>query len=370
MKRLGVLFVVSLIFVIGVLGSSRAEGPLSLVKTVPLGSTTHDVALKDNFAYAATKLGLTVLDISNPAAPIPRGSVAINSSGGSQGVEVAGQYAYVASRDAGLKIVDVSNPDAPRVVGSAKVSGQAWDVAIKDNVAYVASYGKGQIQLFDVSNPASPRLIRSIGIFKWTNPGADEVYLEKLNSYATAGNALVTGVSVTGNILVSVDWGLGRLTYHDVTNAANPVFRGTHQAPFLLKALADPDRDVVYMLSAYGGTSGIYTVPISIMAPDRSTYHAECSQCDYLSSNGGMGQGGLALSSSGNHLLYDGGGKTVLHVVDSSDPTFLKELVSVRIGRTGVGLAEHMGLAIRGDYIFLAAGAFGVQVYLYPPLSD
>jgi hypothetical protein len=373
MRELKVLVAIGFIFVMGFLGSARAAGPLTHVTTVPLGTKAHDIVLQGAFAYVVTDLGLTIVDVSNPASPVVRGSV---SNGKTQGVDVKGSYAYMASQTKEvcetahyLRVIDISDPDAPTIIGSKVLPGQTWDVAVKDNIVYVASFG-GELYVFNIANPADPILVKRIGLLKWSKPGLDAVNLEKLNNYVTTGNALTTGVSVTGNALVTVDWGYGRLYYYDVTTAANPVFKGTHYAPFLLKAEADPDSDVVYMLGAYARFSGLFTVPISAMGSTHSTRYDQCSSCDFLPANHVIGQGGLAVSANGKYVLYVGGLEAQLHVVDVSDPADRQEVASVSIGEPQVKLAETIGLTSRGDYIYVAGGATGVQVYLFPGLSN
>ncbi|MBZ0168052.1 LVIVD repeat protein [Candidatus Methylomirabilis lanthanidiphila] len=366
MRKLRVLLAISFMVLMGVHGSALAAGPLTHVTTVPLGAKAHDVVLQDDFAYVVTDLGLTIVDVSNPAAPVVRGSV---STGKTQGVAVKGSYVYVASQTKDLRIIDISDPDAPTIIGFEVLPGQTWDVAVKDNIVYAASFG-GELYLINISNPQDPILVKRIGLLKWSNPGADALNLEKLNNYVTSGNALTTGVSVTGNALVTVDWGYGRLYYYDVANAANPIFRGTHYAPFLLKAEADPVNDVAYMLGAYGKFSGLFTVPISAMGSTYSTRYDQCPSCDFLPANHVIGQGGLAVSTNGKYVLYVGGGKAQLHVVDVSIPADRHEIVSVSIGEPQVGLAETIGLTSRGDYIYVAGGATGLQVYLFSGLSD
>ena len=138
--------------------------------------------------------------------------------------------------------------------------------------------------------------------------------------------------------------------------------------PFLLRAEADPAKNVVYMLVAYSKISGIYTVPISLLAPTRVTHYKECPQCRFLKSKGNIDQGGLGLSPGGDRLFY-GGGHREFHVVDVVDPDRLHDLAFAEIDH-GLGLAEIMGFASRGDFIYVAAGVSGLQVYSFPSASD
>ena len=169
MRNLRVLFTISFILLMGVLGSARAAGPLTHVTTVPLGTKAHDIVLQGDFAYVVTDLGLTIVDVSNPASPVVRGSV---STGKTQGVDVKGSYAYVASQTKDLRVIDISNPDAPTIIGLKAISGQTWDVALKDNIVYVASFG-GELYVFNIANPKDPILVKRIGLLKWSKPALD-----------------------------------------------------------------------------------------------------------------------------------------------------------------------------------------------------
>jgi LVIVD repeat len=346
-----------------------ADGPLTRVNTVALGTAAHDIVLEGNLAYVATDAGLMILDLANPAFPVVRGSAAISGSGKSIGLHVEGGYAYLACQNAGLQVFDVSNPDAPTLVAVRKVIGAVWDVAVKDHIAYVVSFS-GELYLFDITVPTNPVQIRMIGLPAWRSPAGDAANLTKLNNYVTSGNAKATGVSVAGSHLFATDWAYGRLYYYDVTNAGQPVFAGTHDAPFILRAEADPVRDVVYMLSASGGVSGIYTVPISALGPTHSTRHSTCGVCGYLKSNYGIDMGGLGIVPGGRYMFYAGGKVGEFHVVDVTDPAHMQNVASTTIGPHRVQLAQTMGLQAFGDYLYFAAGATGIQVFTFPGLSD
>ena len=355
---------------------ASADGPLSLVTTVDLPANAHDVAVAGRFAYVATDTGLTVLDVGDdlgtPEAPTRRGSVA---AGKCQNVEVSGARAYLACTTA-LKIVDIANPDAPRVIGTRTLS-YAWDVAVQGTVVYVSSFA-GELFVVDVSAPAAPRLVKTIGLIAWRSPGADAENLARLNAHVKVGNAKATGVSIAGNRLFTVDWAYGRLYAYDISNPADPVFAGTHYVPYVLKAVPDPVRNVVYMLSAYSTTSGIYTVPVSALSRDVASTHATCAECRYLRNTKtvGIDQGGLALTPDASHLFY-GGGRQLgeFHIVDPDallDPRPDTEnpphQATVNIGLHRVGTANIMNGEAAGELIYFAAGALGVQVYHWPGL--
>jgi hypothetical protein len=343
-------------------GPAGAESPLTLVTRVPIASKTHDVAVQGSLAYVATEAGLSIVDVTTPASAAVVGSVPASSSLRSQGVTVQHPYAFLAGQTAGLIVVNVSNPAAPTVVATRAVYGGLWDVAVKGSIVYGVSF-YGEMYVFNVANPAAPVIAKTIGLPGWGTSG-DDVYLKQLRDGVTSGNAKLTGVSVAGNSLFAVDWGYGRLYYYDLsTDPLNPTFAGTHYAPFLIKAEADLARDVVYMLSAYSSVSGLRTVPISKMSPTISTKYTSCPECGFIKSINGLDMGSLAILDS-THVAYAGGkGDGEFHVVDVTIATAMSDVAVTEVGPTSIAMANGMGMTAVGEYIFLAAGALGMQIY-------
>ena len=66
-----------------------------------------------------------------------------NTSGQAKEVVVAGNLAYVADGTAGLQVIDVSNPASPVRLGSYPTRGTARGVAVAGNRVYVANDEKG-----------------------------------------------------------------------------------------------------------------------------------------------------------------------------------------------------------------------------------
>ena len=70
-----------------------------------------DVEIVENYAYCTFTNGLMILDISNIASPnfvshyyLPEGAY---------GIDISGNYAYVADQESGLQIIDVTDPANP-----------------------------------------------------------------------------------------------------------------------------------------------------------------------------------------------------------------------------------------------------------------
>jgi len=181
-------------------GQFATRGAPRLIALALLG-----LAIVDPLAYVAIDTGLVILDLAEPAFPVEIGRVETGLPTVTQGVEVAGQYAYFASREAGVHVVDISNRAHPRIAGAKRFPTPVWDVAVKDNIVYAVTFGD-EMYLLDVSQPANRVQVK-------VSPKQDAANLKKLNALAPAGRAKATGVSVIGDKLFITDWNYGHLYY-------------------------------------------------------------------------------------------------------------------------------------------------------------
>jgi hypothetical protein len=372
MKRASQMLMVGLMLLCS--AAAEADG-LDPVGALPLlGTRAHDIAIQGDcgspepsgcLAYVATDDGLTIVDVSNRAAPSVLSS--LDLGGETMGVAVKGSYAFLANTNTDFNVVDVSNPNAPVLVASKGTSGKAYDVAVKDDIAYVTSFG-GELYLFRISNSGSAKQIAVLGILAWTNAGSDAANLAKLSKPVSSGGGKATGVSVTGNTMIVTEANYGRVFHYDVTTADQPIFRGTHYAPFTFRGEANADETVAYAISTYGNSSGIYSFPTQGPTP-YSTRHKDCSGCGYFRIPA-TDYGGIAVSPNGKYVVYIAGKKGNVEVVNAADPSAMTSADSVSIPGHGTKTLESMGVAISGDYIYTAAGTLGVQVFSFRGLSD
>ncbi|MCZ8191606.1 MAG: DUF4347 domain-containing protein, partial [Microcystis sp. LE19-338.1B] len=126
-----------------------------------------------------------------------------DTPGEAHDVKVVGNYAYVADFSLGLQIIDISNPTNPSLIGNYDTSGSAMDVQIVGNYAYVADYESG-LQIIDISNPSNPTFKGNYSGFGW--------------GY---------GLEVVGNYAyVASDY--QGLTIIDISNPSNPTLIGNY----------------------------------------------------------------------------------------------------------------------------------------------
>jgi hypothetical protein len=109
-----------------------------------------------NLLVAARDAGLQILDVTDPARPLPLGSW--NRGGSVEAVAVHGPYVLVGDGVEGLTVLDLADPRNPRVVGEAPGTGYARGIAVSGAHAYVSDSRSG-VRVYDVSDPARPRAL-------------------------------------------------------------------------------------------------------------------------------------------------------------------------------------------------------------------
>jgi len=174
-------------------------------KEVAVDGADGTVAVVGGIARDNGENRLWVVDVSNKAAPVVQGELAMPAAVKDVVMNSSGSMAVVAVGSYGIKVIDVSNPAAPSVMGSYDTPGTAWGVALNSTgtVVYVAD-GSGGFKVVSLSNPQAPVL---------------------LGSYSLSGRAYIS-VAVEG-VIAGVVNNLGTLDTIDVSNPSAPQFRGT-----------------------------------------------------------------------------------------------------------------------------------------------
>ena len=180
----------------------------------------YDVAVSGSYAYVAAldSDSLVVIDISNPASPAIRGSVA--SSSLLDNVREAGSCTRGWPRAPHLhpRRPSCLHPRRRRLLMLSRALSrsracfhllctQALGVAVSGSFAYVTGYGSHSLVVIDVSNPASP-VIRG------------SVVLSSLMLHAR-------GVAVSGSYAYVTGCYSDSLVVVVVSNPLSPVIRGS-----------------------------------------------------------------------------------------------------------------------------------------------
>ncbi len=194
-------------------------------------SVVVDVAVDSGTAYLAiADGGLAIIDLE-PDAAAPKAW--LQTDGRSRAIAVSGRHAFLADGSAtlddgsqvpsALVVIDVSQPDAPEVVSSVALSGEARDVAVAGEHAYVAGDASGLLVL-DVTDPAAPTEVAVL-----TVPGR------------------AVGLTVQGQLAyVAAEDGGVRVV--DITNPTAPVEVGAADTPGLAIDVAVSADDYAFVL--------------------------------------------------------------------------------------------------------------------------
>ncbi|MHA1518539.1 MAG: hypothetical protein ACTSRK_00015 [Promethearchaeota archaeon] len=130
------------------------------------GGSIFGLDIVGNYAYLADYYeGLKILDISNPYIPIEVGK--ITDLSGLRSVSVKGDYAYLGSEFDGMKIVDISDPSNPILKNQSDYVASVSNVSIQGNIVYEASLSEG-LKIMNVSDPHNPVLIGNFSNGEYT----------------------------------------------------------------------------------------------------------------------------------------------------------------------------------------------------------
>ena len=155
----------------------------------------HDIAITvisgGTYALVAPGWGgIQIINVTNPAAPVTvigltegiDGLIELDESGEAAATAISGEthtLVYVSSRDEGIQIIDITNPAAPvPVAGSTKDTGgfaylskfrgiTTTEISGKIYALIPTSGRDGGIQIIDITNPAAPVPVA------WVTDGVD-----------------------------------------------------------------------------------------------------------------------------------------------------------------------------------------------------
>ena len=178
-----------------------------------------DVAVNGTGTLAVAAVGgvgIWVIDLTNPAAPVLRATYATGGTAYGVALNSTGTLAYVANVGS-VQIVSLSNPSAPSLVGSLAISGVFRDIAVANGIAYVANQ-QGQLITVDVTTPSAPRVLAAVAVSGYAfNVAVDGTraivntadinnvaHLDVFNVSAPASPVLVSSVAVANTSAATV----------------------------------------------------------------------------------------------------------------------------------------------------------------------
>ncbi len=353
-------------------GTAVAAGPTvvgSISNDTSLSGVTA-VAVSGHYAYsvAAWSGSLSVIDISDASAPRIVGSTPSTSSLiAASNVTVSGHYAFVtsenrnastSSNDDGsgnsLTIVDITNPAAPSVVGTVSdpssprnVLFGAYAVAVSGHYAFVASQGtisgqpmspstsEGSFAVIDITNPAGPTVVKNID-------NADPSLTGVL------ANALfhATSVAISGHFAYVTAFLGSRLTVIDISNPADPVVVSSlHDAT----NLSFPEDLVINGSYAYVVNEVASSPQVAVVSLANPTSPAVVGVLTNPSLSGAY-----RVKMRGSSLYVAGSNAASVAAVDVSNPT-APRLVAAATDTSKLAHVTGLDLDSTGRYVIAAS---------------
>jgi len=319
------------------------------------------VAWDGDYAYVVAygyEENFLVVDVSDPLSPH---MISYHSTlGPAYGIDVSGNYAYVAEEWEGVEILDISDPAAPEIVGGVDTPGRATELIVSGNFAYVADGWGGGLQVLDVTNPSTPHIEGSVA-----TPGlAVDIALSGNYAYVADSTSLLVvdvsspqspfiagsldisalRVAASGSYVYVVGSPTG-LRVVDCSNPAAPVVAG-------MVELSGP-RDVevqgsyVYVAAEETGNFGVHVVDVSNPSAPYIV--------GWVGAQGEIHKIELADSCAyiaGNSYTYS----PFLQVIEISDPAF-----PISLGSFSNGITSY-DVAVSASHAYLAHYAFGISV--------
>jgi hypothetical protein len=299
-----------------------------------LGGYTVDVAVSGNQVYFGSN-GFRILDASDPTDPIQLGYADVPAAC----VAVADNNVICCPKSMGgsnpVHVMNIDDPTNPYSEGSYTCSAMSYDLAIKENLAFVACWWDG-IRIIDFTNPSSPTLAGHA--FGWSSglvPGVDYCYVQ--------------AVDVQGNYAYLVDWGpfsdtdSKGLYILDITDPGNAFLvtrlKYITSAPYDI----DVEGDYAYLADSNGGME-----IIDISDPTSPSALSYCPLPDVA--QGIHVDGDYAYIA--NYIL---GGVQVVYIVNPNSPFVMGYYK--RSGCFALNVDTH------NQYVYVADGICGLQIY-------
>ena len=293
-------------------GTITSFSPTAL-SFVSIPGFANGVDVNGDYAFvAAGSAGLQVVNVSDRTNPTIVASLPL--AGNADDVRLLGSLAYVAGDVAGLQVIDVTNPLVPVQRGTLNTSGTALDVAVRGTTAYIAN--SSNLFIADVTNPAAMTRISALPL-----------------------NGLVQGVDVdTTRNLAVVTAGTNGIYVVDISNPGAPVVLGS--------TTTGDARDVAIQGDyAFVADYQNSTVSVDIANPSAPTVVSNITDPNL----GGFLQD---ITLSGNFALAaDVKFVNGVPITDVSTPTNLLARAILNFPQRD---DNGMGLAADGTYVYLA----------------
>lgn len=254
---------------------------------------------------------------------------------------VKGQVAYVASGLAGLQVIDISDIRKPQVkatietltVDGAEVRPSFLNVAIDGTSAYVATAAPVTFTRFDMTNPTQP----------------DPPFVLDTVYQASRPVKIVLDGNLAYLVLVNPSTNAGSLHIFDLSTPSLPRQQGVINLPHLLRGLVVVDQFAYIPVTPFGMRVVDVRDP---QAPKLSTTVLEPNISVHSMSN--VGKTVYAIETRDNQLYFS--------VFDGSEPGVLRRRGSLLSHASAAPFASA-AIAVAEPFAYVASFDLGLQVF-------
>ena len=310
--------------------------------------------------YCAIGLTVLFLAIASNAEIIELGF--LDTPGEATDVAVADNFAYIADGQSGLRIIDISDPENPAETSAFDSPGDCYAVAVVGNRAFIADGQRG-LRIVDVSDPEHPAEIGAyvpeVGIAYDVVVSGNYAYISDLIAGVRVVNVsdpenpqqvglydtpdVTQGVFVDGDFLFIADRRTGLLIL-DVSNPANPQRVGTCDTPGEARGVV-AEGDFAYIADQ---AAGLRVIDISDPRQPREVGAYDSPGRAY----------GVAVAG---HYAYVADGAAGLQVVNVRNPEEPDHVGNLETPGTSWAVAAENGL------VYIADGERGLRIIRCTP---
>ena len=163
---------------------SNVSYKLEPMRQVHLSSSYQNVVVVEKYAYAASDWGLEIFDLAIPTQPARIGEIA--TPGNAQEVAVDGDTAYIADGAEGLQLINIRQPVAPQQIETVKGFTFAHRIQIANGYAYIVDRENGLLiydlqELHDAIEPKPISSFHTVGAALAVWVDGHTVYLSDRN---------------------------------------------------------------------------------------------------------------------------------------------------------------------------------------------
>ena len=350
-----------------ILDVSNPTRPEQLYVDHTLDTDTLSVDGDRAYVFSDRENQLSILDVSQPASPKETANFSeILTPFGAKRLKSANRRLYVLRY--GLTIYDMGDPSAPEILGKLEYPNWEWgpDIEIVDDYVYMTGDERG-LYVVDVSDPSRPIVMETLyisgGAGRLEVSGANALIIDNKNrlriiDIRDPGNLVQTAIYDTGlapqamrlsgnkaYLLSSVEDGEGgsRIEVVDLSTPTQPELLGVFNSDRRITSL-DVENDLVYIHEEGSGLQILdFRHPNQPILRSDTTVNAEHRPPE-------SGSGGRSILD-GN--TYFGMGWDGFRVINSHNITQAEYDT----------LGEVNGLTAKGQYLYVAEGWEGIEVF-------